>query len=674
MDSTDQGDSTALDPRRLLVVAGLVTAVMTTIMGYLVYTGNKMVTTYAPLVDAVMEIKLEATTGHLWFEELMAGDPYANIQTVWASLDSAEWYATAMLDGGRRDEGAYEALTDQNMRHEIEAVRDKLARFREIAEQRWKARDESIPGSHIDQRFDAVFEDFVEQGDRVETMLQQEIGEAMSGFRHTAAFLVGMVLILAMLTIFKLHQLETRRAHAFAELKHANRTISEQNRSLDQMAHYDSLTRLPNRTLFFDRLTQALAHAQRNRQSVSLLFIDLDQFKSVNDSFGHPLGDRLLEGVGRRLQRYVREEDTVARLSGDEFTVVLPYQNSAETALASASRVAAEIKDALTKPFSLGGNDLQVSSSIGIAVFPQDGQSADELVRNADAAMYFAKESGKNNYQFFSRNLNEEAKRRLHVETGLRKAIGNNELRLHYQPQYSANGAVLRGCEALIRWQHSEDGLIMPGSFISVAEASGLINPIGDWVISHACSQYRRWLDDGLDPGVLSLNLSAIQFAQRGLVETVAGAIETERLDPGCIELEITESVLMRDTERTLEMLTALKRIGVRLAIDDFGTGYSSMAYLRVFPIDTLKIDRTFVNDIEKDDTAAAIISTMIGLAHTRGLEVVAEGVETEEQRAFLEKENCELIQGYLFHRPMPGNEFETVMKHRNRRPAGANS
>jgi diguanylate cyclase (GGDEF)-like protein len=644
--------------RQILFGAICTTVILTGIMSYLVYTGNKMVTKFAPLVDAAMEIKLEATLAHLWFEEIIAGDHYEDINTVWRHIDASTNYATLMLDGGETTEGVFLALDDPLMRREIETVRVKLGEFRLIADKRYEARQQSSAGSKIDQQFDMVFEDVMRQADQVETMLKRSIDSTLSGFRHTAFFLIGATIILGVALSWGLHRLFLRREESLRSLAHANTLIQRQNDSLNSLAHYDTLTGLPNRSLFFDRLRLALSHAERNKQQVVLLYIDMDQFKSVNDSMGHPVGDLLLKGFGQRLQQCVRAEDTVARLAGDEYTMILPYQASTENATRAATEVATKIRGALEAPFRLGQGEMVVSCSIGIAVFPQDGHEPEELLNHADTAMYYAKQHGKNGYEFFSSQMSEDVKRRLEIEAGLREALKQDQLVLHYQPQFDTKTRALRGGEALLRWEHPEQGMISPGEFIPVAEASGLIVPIGTWVLRTVCQQFRTWLDAGLDPGILSINVSPHQFVQKDFVATVEDAIASAGIQASQIEVEITETTLMVDAKQATDVLLELKRVGVKLAIDDFGTGYSSMAYLRNFPIDTLKIDRVFVIGIEKGEDDRAILDSMVSLAHNLNLEIVAEGVETDEQLSYLSKLKSEFIQGFIFGRPQPIDEF----------------
>jgi len=412
------------------------------------------------------------------------------------------------------------------------------------------------------------------------------------------------------------------------------------------LADHDALTGLPNRRLLEDRLTQALALSQRNRMQTAVMFVDIDRFKAINDSLGHAAGDALLKEISLRLVNQLRLGDTICRIGGDEFVVVLPeVKRSSDVA-----QVAQKVIEQLAQPVPLEARELVVTASIGIAVFPDDGGDAETLIRNADAAMYAAKELGRANYQFFTERMNQSASRRLALESDLRRALSRDELRVHYQRIVEADGARPASHEALVRWQHPERGLVLPGEFIQLAEDTGLILRIGEWVLREAC----RWAQRA--GGVpVSVNLSPRQFNDARLAESVAQALAESGLAPNLLELEITESTAMQHTDATLATLGKLKRLGVSISIDDFGTGYSSLAYLRRFPVDKLKIDRSFVAVAPADKEQAAIISAIVALAHALQIEVVAEGVETEAQRDFLARCGCDYLQGYLIGRPEAG-------------------
>lgn len=426
---------------------------------------------------------------------------------------------------------------------------------------------------------------------------------------------------------------------------------------LAYLAHHDALTGLPNRVLVRDRLQQALAFSAREKLQVALMFLDLDHFKIINDTLGHAVGDRLLQAVVARLSACVRDSDTISRQGGDEFLIVLPGLHGAE----SASQVAQKILDAMTPGFELDGHALTCSFSIGIAMHPDDGADFDALLLKADTAMYAAKEAGRNTYRFFAARMNADAHDRLLLQGHLRHAIGRGEFELHYQPQVDLVSGTITGAEALLRWHSPELGKVPPDRFIPVAESSGQIVPIGEWVLREACLQACRWRAEGLALRTIAVNVSALQFRRNDPVELVARILTETGLPASCLELELTESLLLEDPAgRTLDTLRGLKALGVRLAIDDFGTGYSSLAYLRRFPIDKLKIDQAFVRDIGADAEDAAIVRLIIELGRILRLETIAEGVETHEQLDFLLAHGCTRVQGYLCARPMPAHEFRT--------------
>jgi diguanylate cyclase (GGDEF)-like protein len=427
---------------------------------------------------------------------------------------------------------------------------------------------------------------------------------------------------------------------------------------IEHVAYHDALTGLPNRPLYMDRLIVALAQATRANQKLAVFFLDLDRFKDINDSLGHTTGDLLLKACAERIRRCVREGDTVARFGGDEFTLLIPRIDNIE----DAAKIAQKINETLRVPFIIAGRELFATTSIGIAISPSDGRDPETLVRNADAAMYRAKDQGRDGYQLYAPAMNARALERLAMENMLRKALSQRELMVFYQPVIELATKRIVGLEALVRWQHPQLGFLLPAHFISTAEVSGLIIPIGNWVLLTACKQLRLW-QRRVDPDLtVSVNLSARQFQQPDLVSSVAQALEESGIDPRTLELEITESNAMQDAESTIYTLRELKGLGVRISMDDFGTGYSSLNYLKQFPIDTLKLDQSFVRDVTTDPRDAAIVSAVISMVHSLDLKVVAEGVETEEQLAFLQQRRCDRIQGFFFSAPIPADELERYL------------
>ena len=437
----------------------------------------------------------------------------------------------------------------------------------------------------------------------------------------------------------------------------SERKASEQR--IHRLAYYDALTHLPNRTLFQDRLHTALQTAQRHKSWVVLMFLDLDRFKPINDSLGHAAGDRMLKDMATRLLGCVDDDDTVARMGGDEFTLLLQPRTTRELALNRAIHVAEQILASLVKPFVLEGREFFVTASIGIALSPQDGNELSQLMKNADTAMYHAKERGKNNFQFYQAEMNASALERLELESDLRHALEQNEFVLYYQPQFSGDGKRLTGAEALLRWQHPRRGLVPPGDFIPVLEELGLVVDVGDWVIREACQQLKRWHQAQVRVPKVSVNISARQFSDGQLGTRIATILKDTGLAPACLELELTESILMREVSEAMQILAGLKNLGLSIAVDDFGTGYSSLNYLKQFPIDVLKIDRTFVDGLPSGEQDAQIARAIIAMAHSLNLAVIAEGVETHEQLEFLREHDCDEVQGYLFGRPMPAARFE---------------
>jgi diguanylate cyclase (GGDEF)-like protein/PAS domain S-box-containing protein len=437
------------------------------------------------------------------------------------------------------------------------------------------------------------------------------------------------------------------------------RKVSEQR--VHHVAQHDVLTGLPNRSLLQDRLGQAVAYANRSGHPVWVMLIDLDRFKFVNDSMGHKAGDVLLMTVAARLRSSLRDTDTVARLSGDEFVVILSQHEDQPLS----GDIVQRVMDSVAQPVMLGPKEFFVTCSIGVAAYPSDGTPAESLIEHADIAMYRAKKLGRNNFQFYTPAMNEESLERVRIESALRNALERNEFVLHYQPQVDLQSGRIVGMEALIRWQHPELGMVPPSRFVGVAEDTGLIVPIGAWVMRTACAQNKAWQDAGLGRLRVAVNLSARQFSAADLVPGIEQVLADTGLDPSCLELELTESLFMSDVTPAVELLHRMKALGVKLSIDDFGTGYSSFSYLSRFPIDVLKIDRSFVNDISHDANDAAIVASIIALAHNLRLSVIAEGVETAEQLDYLRHQGCDEMQGYYFSRPLPAQEFEQLLRQR---------
>ncbi len=435
----------------------------------------------------------------------------------------------------------------------------------------------------------------------------------------------------------------------------------EAEQRIEFLAYHDVLTGLPNRLLLRDRVDQAMAQADRHHKHVALLFMDLDNFKQINDTLGHDTGDLLLKEVTQRLNQCIRDTDTVSRQGGDEFVILLRDLADGQAAVP----VLDKLMEHMQRPFALDGNELTTSVSVGVAVYPEDGRTFDTLMKKADMAMYQAKENGRATYHFFNDAMSHRASEHLALRNGLRRALDHGELELHYQPQVELASGRITGAEALLRWNAPGDGLIMPGRFIPVAEESGLIVPIGEWVIMEACRQASAWRQAGLPELCVAINLSAVQFRRGNVEQTVLRALETTGLPPHCLELELTESIMIQNVEQVLATVRRLKLLGVKLSIDDFGTGYSSLSYLKRFEVDKLKIDQSFVRDLATDPDDAAIVRAIVQMARSLNLKTIAEGVETEDMRHMLRVFQCDEAQGYLFARPMTADMFTRFLSER---------
>ncbi|MBC7964132.1 MAG: EAL domain-containing protein, partial [Steroidobacteraceae bacterium] len=438
--------------------------------------------------------------------------------------------------------------------------------------------------------------------------------------------------------------------------------ITERKRyeeQLEYQANHDGLTSLTNRNLLSDRIRQAMLMSRRNHNELAVFFVDLDNFKFINDSLGHDIGDMLLKIAAERLSGCVRSGDTVARRGGDEFVIVVSDQSVSD----HATLIAGKMLELIAQPFRIDGHELVITCSIGISIFPRDGEDVQSLIKNADVAMYRAKEQGRNTFQFFTGEMNARSLARMTMEKYLRRALENDELLVYYQPKVSLATGLITSMEALVRWQHPEMGMVPPANFIPLAEETGLIETIGEWVLKTACAQNKAWQDAGLAPLTVAVNLSVRQFRQQNIAGLIGQLLLETGLDPRYLELEITESMVMQDVERVTAILKELKDMGISLAMDDFGTGYSSLGYLKRFPFDKLKIDQSFVRDITSDPDNAAIATAVIAMAHSLHLKVIAEGVETEGQLNYLRSHGCDEMQGYYFSRPVPALEFEQLLR-----------
>ncbi len=433
--------------------------------------------------------------------------------------------------------------------------------------------------------------------------------------------------------------------------------LKENQKHLERMAHYDVLTTLPNRTLMYDRLNHTISMAKRHQYQTAVLLLDLDRFKEVNDSLGHHIGDLLLVETAERLVETVRESDTVARMGGDEFLIILPEVGSSN----NAANIAQKVIEYLAKPFFIEEHEIYVSGSIGITIFPIDGDDPGILIKHADTAMYHAKAQGKNNYKFFTEDINKSTVERFSLETRFRRALDKLEFHLNYQPKINIKTRKMTGVEALLRWYHPDQGSVMPSLFIPLAEETGLVFQLGEWALREACRQTKEWQDMGLPPVRISVNISPRQFKKHDLLDVIKEVLEDTGLDPKWLMLEITEGTIIENVEDTILMLKELRNLGVGVSVDDFGTGYSSLNYLNRFALDELKIDRSFIIDIENEENQK-VVNAIISLANNLNYKIVAEGVETREQLAFFEKSTIDEIQGYYFSKPLSAEDLQALL------------
>jgi diguanylate cyclase (GGDEF)-like protein len=569
------------------------------------------------------------------------------------------WRSTLVSDDLRKSEMKNRAL--------IDAMPDLLLRI---------SRDGQILEMKESSGFDRVFSAGGMLSGKINEVFTDEVSRPIIQNLHHALDSGGMQ--------FFEHNFQTGEETRFYEWRIVRsgkdeavaivRDITERKKteeSVFHLAYHDILTGLLNRNSFKEHLAQALAQAQRDLRHVATLFLDLDRFKRINDTFGYKIGDLLLQSVAERIKEGIRKGDrsarnveghvfdSVSRLGGDEFTILLPDIKDVE----DSAKVAKRILDSVSMPLHIAGQEIFITGSIGITVSPMDGEDPDTLLKNADAAMYSAKEQGRNNYQFYSAAMNTSSLKRLSLENDLRKALDREQFLVHYQPQIDIDSGKIVGMEALLRWRHPEMGLVSPGDFIPLAEEIGLIVPIGEWVLGAACIYNKALQEAGLPPRRVSVNISSLQFRPRSLVDAIARTLASSGLDARWLEIELTESAIMKNMEQSSSILHELKEMGLRVAIDDFGTGYSSLAYLKRFPLDLLKIDRSFIHEIPGDRDNEAISSAIIAMGHSLNLEVIAEGVETEAQLEFLRNHGCDQVQGFIFSRPLPGQEMKEYLE-----------
>lgn len=652
-----------MSPNRLFSFTLISASLLLCVMSFLFYLGNKLLIERSPLIEAAEEIKLEATTAHLWFEEIMSGDGTESIEGVWKDIDSADWYAKAMLDGGTNTSGTYYPLVDPVLRQLIKEVRKDLLKFKEIALLRYEHFSESIPGTDSDTQFDKIFKEFIGHANLVQEKVKDHIQDEFEQYQHISYLLIFISFLTSIFLSNFLYKRELQRESLMLSLTKATASIESKNKELYKQAHYDSLTGLPNRILFLDRLDQSITHAMRANTSSVIMFIDLDHFKEVNDQYGHQNGDKLLQEVSQRIMGCIRNDDTAVRISGDEFVVILNGHDDINAALNASNKVADDLINTLQKVFHLQGSEAYITASIGISIYPEDSSNGEELTKFADKAMYHAKSLGKNNFQFYSKELSQQSNRRLKIERDLRIAIEEDQFILHFHPQWQLDTGKVSGLEVLVRWQHPKRGLVFPDEFIGVAESCGLIQKLDFLIMQKALTQHKQWHEKGFDFGTISINVSAIYFSHKSFIENTQHLIESIGVRAESIEIEILESVLIENNKSSQQTLDDLHQLGVKVAIDDFGTGYSSMSYLRDFKVHTLKIDRSFVSGCNLNNTSKVILKNMITLGKDLGLKVIAEGIETAEEEETLKFYDCEVGQGYYLTKPLPEKKVVELLK-----------
>ncbi|WED23532.1 EAL domain-containing protein [Vibrio sp. JC009] len=628
----------------------------------LFYQGNRLLVEKTPMIEAAEEIKVNGAMAHLWFEEVLSGDTTQSIQEVWYYLDLSDWYALALLEGGRSIRGDFKPIEDLELRKIVVSMRETLADIRAYDKLRYANSAVSSPGSEIDIITDRMFLNFIQQADDVERAIKQHLDDGISRYQYISLTLIAAAIIVAIIINVHLYKAEENKRKLFKSLEKANKAIESKNRQLHKQAHYDSLTSLPNRTLFSDRLDKAIINSERLNLAFALLFIDLDHFKAVNDEYGHEVGDKLLLEIAKRIQRCIRVSDTAARISGDEFVVVLEHQKSIASTIHTANKIAAELIDELQKPVQIGDISAYVSASIGVSVYPTDGKSREPLLRYADNAMYHAKAQGKNNFQFYSDELNQLSIAQYETERDLKVAIKEDQFELHYLPIWDLKTDEVLGTEALVRWQHPKKGMVYPDAFIPVAETGSLISKLDLVVVRSAIKQKKQWLSKGIETGKMCVNISARSLKRREFFQELKQLIIDSSLKGNELELEITESVLVENNRYAQSIFKELKAMGISIALDDFGTGYSSLSYLKHFEFDTLKIDRSFVLEYGEDQTSAALLKNILQLGKDLDLDVIAEGVETIEQQNMLVKLGCSIGQGYLKSKPVDADKLVQVL------------
>ncbi|KGY13912.1 diguanylate cyclase [Vibrio tubiashii] len=612
----------------------------------------------SPLAEAAAEIKVNGTLAYLWFDEIMSGNTAQSIQEVRYYLEIADWHVVALLEGGESIMGSYLPVEDEEIRNRLVALRELLVDFKNNVAANYQHIQSDRISTFNSARRDEQFLEFASKADEIQRVIKASYESGIEHYTNISIALISAVIIVAAYSIRLQHKYEQNRDTLLESLTDANNAIEEKNALLHNRAYFDPLTNLPNRSLFLDRLNQSILNAERSKKSFALLFIDLDHFKDVNDQYGHEVGDTLLTEVAKRINQCIRVTDLSARFSGDEFVVVLEHLNDVSSAIGVANRIASKIIASLSSHFQLGSHSVQISASIGISIYPEDSATQDTLIRYADNAMYHAKSMGKNNFQFYSKELNRIALSQKETENALNHAIEHDELELHYLPKWNLNSEQVQGVEALVRWKHPEKGLLYPNDFIPVAESTGQIRLLDLLVTRKALKQYAEWLSEGIDLGVVGVNISARSLKHPEFYDALKRTILSSGVPTEKIEVEITETVMVENVELAQKLFSELRSLGVRIALDDFGTGYSSLSYLKDFDFQTLKIDRSFVMDYSTNNTSMILLKNIIQLGNELGVSVIAEGVETAQQQADLYKLGCLTGQGFYLTNPVPAKQL----------------
>ncbi|EGA67952.1 diguanylate cyclase/phosphodiesterase with PAS/PAC and GAF sensor(s) [Vibrio sinaloensis DSM 21326] len=616
----------------------------------------------SPLAEAAAEIKVNGTLAYLWFDEIMSGDTAQSIQEVWYYLEIADWHIVALLEGGESIMGNYQPVDDPELRKRLVTLRETLAEFRMRAEDTYQHLQSDRSNTFNSVRRDEQFLEFASKADDIQRFIKASYESGIDSYTRTSITLILAVIVIAVSSIRIQHKHEKSRDSLLKSLTEAKSAIEEKNTQLHNRAYFDPLTGLPNRSLFLDRLNQSILNAERSGKSFALLFIDLDHFKDVNDMHGHEVGDQLLKQVSKRIKQSIRVTDLSARFSGDEFVVVLDHIQDVSVAINVANRIATKLINALSRPFQIGNQSVLISASIGVSIYPEDSATQDTLIRFADNAMYHAKSSGKNNFQFYSKELNRIAMSQKEMERALDEAINGDQFELHYLPKWHLKTEQVEGVEALVRWQHPIKGLLYPNDFVPIAESTGQIRLLDLLVTEKALNQHHDWLSRGIDLGILGINISARSLKHPDFFDQLKAIILRSGVPTQKIEIEITETVMVENIEYAQVLFAELKEIGVRVALDDFGTGFSSLSYLKDFDFQTLKIDRSFVVDYTTNNTSLVLLKNIVQLGNELGVTVVAEGVETAQQQQDLFEMGCTTGQGFYLTKPQPANELVNAL------------